>query len=82
MRRQTLVRMNAGATGGCARLLADGKEMPVLRLAVWQVPHGASELLGPVARVASAYVTAVRTTAASRCRRIAWREVAGSIPRL
>ena len=38
--------------------------------------------LGPVARVASAYVTAVRTTAASRCRRIAWHEVAGSTPRL
>jgi hypothetical protein len=38
--------------------------------------------LGPAARVASAYVTAVRTTAASRCRRIAWYEVAGSTPRL
>jgi hypothetical protein len=38
--------------------------------------------LGPVARVASAYVTAVPTTAASRCRRIAWHEVAGSTPRL
>jgi hypothetical protein len=34
------------------------------------------------ARVASAYVTAVRTTGASRCRRIAWNEVAGSTPRL
>jgi len=41
MRRQMLVRMNAGATGGCARLLADGNEMPVLGLAVWQVPDGA-----------------------------------------
>jgi hypothetical protein len=33
------VRMNAGATGGCARLLADGNA--VLGLAVWQVPDGA-----------------------------------------
>ena len=41
MRRQLLVRMNAGATDGCARLLADGNEMPVLGLAVWQVPDGA-----------------------------------------
>jgi hypothetical protein len=39
MRRQMLVRMNAGATGGCARLLADGNA--VLGLAVWQVPDGA-----------------------------------------
>ena len=41
MRRQMLVRMNSGATGGCARLLANGNEMPVLGLAVWQVPVGA-----------------------------------------
>ena len=45
MRRQMLVCMNAAATGGCARLLADGNEMPVLGLAVWQVPVGVSELL-------------------------------------
>jgi hypothetical protein len=38
--------------------------------------------LGEEGRVASAYVTAVRTIAASRCRRIAWHEVAGSTPRL
>jgi hypothetical protein len=38
MRRQMLVRMNAAATGGGARLLADANEMPMLGLAVWQVP--------------------------------------------
>ena len=45
-------------------------------------PKEAISRLGAVARVASAYVTAVRTTAASRCRRIAWHEVAGSTPLL
>jgi hypothetical protein len=45
-------------------------------------PRTPARGLGPVAGVASAYVIAVRTTAASRCRRIAWREVAGSTPRL
>jgi hypothetical protein len=45
-------------------------------------PKTAARGLRPAARVASAYVTAVRTAAASRCRRIAWREVAGSTPRL
>jgi hypothetical protein len=44
--------------------------------------RNASSRARPVARVATAYVTAVRTTAASRCRRIAWHEVAGSTPRL
>jgi hypothetical protein len=41
VRRQMLVGMNAAATGGGARLLADGNEMPVLGLAVWQVPDRA-----------------------------------------
>jgi hypothetical protein len=41
-----LVGMNAVPIGGRgARALADGNEMPVLGLGVWQVPAGASELL-------------------------------------
>jgi hypothetical protein len=45
MRRQMLVRMNAAATGGRVRLLADGNEMPMLGLAVCRCLTGARELL-------------------------------------
>lgn len=31
---------NAGTAGGRARLLADGRQMPMLGLGVWQVPDG------------------------------------------
>src|SRR5512133_2785345 len=45
-------------------------------------PKNASSRARAGGEGASAYVTVVRTTAASRCRRIAWHEVAGSTPRL
>ena len=32
--------MNAATAGGGARLLADGNQLPVLGLGVWQVPDG------------------------------------------
>jgi len=38
LRRQIRVGMNAAATGGGAYMLADGNEMRVLDLGVWQVP--------------------------------------------
>jgi hypothetical protein len=40
VRRQILVRMNAATADGGARLLADGNQVPVLGLGVWQVPDG------------------------------------------
>jgi len=35
-----LVGMNTAAAGGGVRLLADGNQVPVLGLGVWQVPDG------------------------------------------
>ena len=35
-----LVGMNTAAAGGGERLLADGNQVPVLGLGVWQVPDG------------------------------------------
>jgi hypothetical protein len=40
VRRQMLVGMNAATVGGGTRLLADGNQVPVLGLGVWQVPDG------------------------------------------
>ena len=38
--RQILVGVNAARAGGETRLLADGNQVPVLGLGVWQVPDG------------------------------------------
>ena len=40
LRSQMLVRMNAATAGGETRLLADGNQVPVLGLGVWQVHDG------------------------------------------
>jgi hypothetical protein len=40
VRRQMLVGMNTATAGGVTRLLADGNQVPVLGLGVWQVPDG------------------------------------------
>jgi hypothetical protein len=40
LRSQMLVRMNAATAGGETRLLADGNQVPVLGLGVWQVRDG------------------------------------------